>query len=124
MKKLSLYDPAMCCSSGVCGPSVDPVLVQLTSDLEWLKKQGVAVDRHNLSQQPADFAANDAVREALQQEGQDCLPLVFADGNRVASRFYPTREQFAKIFGLKIEITCCDSPKSPVAPGEGGGCCG
>lgn len=107
MKKLSIYDPSMCCSSGVCGPSVDPVLVQLTSDLEWLKKRGVAVERHNLSQQPADFAANAAVRDALQEEGQDCLPLVFADTHRVASRFYPTREQFAKIFGLEPDASAC-----------------
>ena len=115
MKKLSIYDPSMCCSSGVCGPSVDPVLVQLTSDLEWLKKQGIAVDRHNLSQQPADFAAHDAVRDALQKEGQDCLPLIFADDIRVASRFYPTREQFAKIFGLKLEEADCGCDET--------GCC-
>lgn len=114
MKTLSIYDPAMCCSSGVCGPSVDPVLVQISSDLEWMKKQGVAVDRHNLSQQPADFAANPAVRDSLQRVGQDCLPLVFADGELVASRFYPTREQLAKIFGLTLEASC-----------RGGeGCCG
>ena len=115
MKTLSIYDPSMCCSSGVCGPSVDPALVQLTSDLEWLKKQGVTVDRHNLSQQPADFAANLAVREALQNEGQDCLPLVFADDKRVASRFYPTRGQFAKIFSLKLEASSCGCDE--------GGCC-
>lgn len=114
MKTLSVYDPALCCSSGVCGPSVDPVLVQVSSDLEWLKKQGVSVDRHNLSQQPADFAANAAVRETLQRVGQQALPLVYADSELVASRFYPTREQFAKIFGLKLESSCCD----------GGGCCG
>ena len=23
MKKMVIYDPAMCCSTGVCGPSVD-----------------------------------------------------------------------------------------------------
>ena len=115
MKKLFIYDPPMCCASGVCGPSVDPALVQLTSDIEWLKKQGIIVERHNLSQQPADFAANLAVRETLQKEGQDCLPLIFADDVRVASRFYPTREQFAKIFDLKLEASSCGCDE--------GGCC-
>ncbi len=115
MKTLSIYDPSMCCSSGVCGPSVDPVLVQLSADLEWLKKQGITVDRHNLSQQAADFADNVVVRQALQIEGQNCLPLIFADTHRVASRFYPTREQFVKIFGLTLDASSCGCDE--------GGCC-
>jgi len=28
MKTIEIFDPAMCCSSGVCGPSVDPKLVR------------------------------------------------------------------------------------------------
>lgn len=114
MKTLELYDPPMCCSSGVCGPSVDPVLAQLAADLEWLKSQGIAVTRHNLSQQPADFAANPVVRGYLQQHGQEALPLLFADGGVIAARFYPNRNQFAKIFGLKV-ANCGEETK---------GCCG
>jgi len=115
MKNLSLYEPAMCCSTGVCGPSVDPALVQLSADLEWLKKQGISVTRYNLSQQPADFAANTSVRDSLQRVGQDCLPLVYADGELIASRFYPDRKQLAKVFGLQTETdSACD---------QGNGCC-
>ena len=47
---LQVFDPAMCCSTGVCGPEVDTKLVQFAADLDWLKSQGVIVQRHNLSQ--------------------------------------------------------------------------
>jgi hypothetical protein len=43
--RIEVYDPAMCCSTGVCGPSVDPQLVRFSADLEWLKSQGVSVER-------------------------------------------------------------------------------
>ena len=45
MKKLELYDPAMCCPTGICGVEVDPALVQCNADLLWLAEQGVAVRR-------------------------------------------------------------------------------
>ena len=64
MKKLEIYEPAMCCSTGVCGVDVDPVLVQFVGDLQWLAEQGVEVARHNLSQEPQAFASNrDVVKE-------------------------------------------------------------
>ena len=53
MTAVRVFDPAMCCSTGICGPSVDPELVRFAADLDWLKSQGVSVERFNLSQQPA-----------------------------------------------------------------------
>lgn len=52
MIAVRVFDPAMCCSTGICGPSVDPQLVRFAADLDWLKGQGVSVERFNLSQQP------------------------------------------------------------------------
>ena len=50
---IQVFDPAMCCSTGVCGPDVDPDLVQFAADLDWLKTQGVIIQRHNRAQKPA-----------------------------------------------------------------------
>ena len=121
MKSLELYDPALCCSSGVCGPSVDPVLVRVQADLEWLKSQGIQVERHNLAQQPADFAANETVKHRLQSSGQDVLPLVLLEGEIVAAGFYPTRGQFAKLLHLQLEAPKAASSDSCC---QDGGCCG
>ena len=80
MTKLAVYDPPMCCSTGVCGPAVDPVLPRVTADLDWLKRQGVEVERYNLAQQPQAFASNPTVTAALREYGNDCLPLVLVNG--------------------------------------------
>ena len=62
MKNIQIFDPALCCSSGVCGVDVDQALVSLAADLDWAKQQGIVVERFNLAQQPMDFAQNATVR--------------------------------------------------------------
>ena len=60
--KIEIYDPAMCCSTGVCGPSVDPELVRIQETLRQLQKQApeVQVQRYGLSSEPQAFVANSA----------------------------------------------------------------
>jgi arsenite methyltransferase len=118
MKKLEVFDPPMCCSTGVCGPKVDPVLVRFSADLHWLVNQGIAVERYNLSQQPQAFAANAAVKAALSEHGNTCLPLILLDGAAVSRGSYPTRQELARMAGVEppseagirlpvIETKCC-----------------
>jgi hypothetical protein len=129
MKKLEVFDPPMCCSSGVCGPKVDPVLPRFAGDLEWLKKQGVAVTRCNLAQQPLAFAENAAVREALEKEDLACLPLILVDGQIVSRGAYPAREALAAWAGVRAEAESAKAPQASSccccgASGKGSGCCG
>ena len=100
MKTICVYDPPMCCSSGVCGPSVDENLIRFTADLDWLKGQGVSAERYNLSQQPAEFVGNSLVKEALAREGNDCLPVILADGAVVHKGSYPSRRELAEYAGV------------------------
>lgn len=100
MKLIQVYDPPMCCSTGVCGPDVDPKLVQFAADLKWLAEQGVTVERFNLTQTPVAFAENEVVRTALTEKGEAALPLVVADGKVAISGTYPTRDGFATLLGL------------------------
>jgi len=100
MKTIAIYDPPLCCSTGVCGTDIDPKLLRVASDVNWLRQQGVSVERFNLAQQPAAFATCAPVSEALRIQGNDCLPLVTVDGAIVARSLYPTREQLAELAGL------------------------
>lgn len=112
---IRVFDPAMCCSTGVCGPSVDPELARFAADVDWLQKQGVTVERFNLSQQPGAFAETAAVKEALGR-GTEVLPLVLV-GDRVAVEgAYPSRETLAALAGVVVK-------KVDVAPASTG-CCG
>ncbi len=99
MAKVQVFDPPMCCSTGVCGPEVDPALVRFASDLEWLKANGVEVERFNLSQEPAAFVGNPVVAQAIRGR-DDCLPLLLVDGRIVAHGSYPAREVLAELAGL------------------------
>lgn len=93
--KLEVFDPPMCCATGICGNNVDPKLVTFASDLEWLKKQGIDVVRHGLSFEPNEFVKNEDVKTTLQKEGNDSLPIVIADNQLIYKGIYPSREQLA-----------------------------
>jgi len=103
MPTIQVFDPPMCCSTGVCGPGVDPALARFAADLEWLRGQGNAVERFNLAQQPGAFTANAAVKAALAQSGTRCLPLIVVDGWIVSSGTYPERETLARAAAMKGE---------------------
>jgi AhpD family alkylhydroperoxidase len=98
--RVQVFDPAMCCPTGVCGPAVDPKLVRFSADLDWLKTQGVAVERFNLSQQAMAFAEDAEVKAALQAQGEGALPLIKVDGKVVSLGAYPTRDQLALWAGV------------------------
>jgi hypothetical protein len=133
MSKIAVFEPAMCCSTGVCGPSVDPVLPRFAADLDWLRRQGVEVERFNLAQQPADFAANAAVVGALQEFGNESLPLILVDDRIVSRGSYPERDELARLAGIDVadaqdgEPSSCCSPEPLVPIGRAGrssgGCC-
>ena len=122
MSKLEVFEPAMCCPTGVCGVSIDPVLVQFNADLQALAAGGVEVVRHSLSHDAAAFAANaDVVREM--QAGMDRLPVVTVDGRIVSTGMYPSRAQLMQRLGAPAPTA--DKPKVKLgdcgcAPGK---CC-
>jgi hypothetical protein len=120
MTRIEIFDPPMCCTTGVCGPAVDPLLVAFAADLRWLSEQGVHVTRHNLAQEPEAFVENAAVRERLQREGDSCLPLVLVDGQVVWHGAYPRREALAHAAGLAPAVS---RTKPVITLTSGGGCC-
>ncbi len=103
MPKLQVFDPAMCCSTGVCGPSVDPALARFAADLEWAKSKGVEVERYNLAREVSAFTSNPIVKTALNSRGSKCLPLILLDGTVVAEGAYPTREELASLAHVNFE---------------------
>lgn len=95
MVKVEVFDPPMCCSTGVCGPSVDPALAAFAADLSWLAEQGAEVERHTLSQEPQAFAERDLVRALLAERGDDALPAVVVGGELRSSGRYPSRQELS-----------------------------
>ena len=109
-KQLDVYDPAMCCSTGVCGPTVDPVLVRFAADVKWLQDQGVEVRRFNLSQNPAAFVENEQVKQALTEKGEAALPLLLVQDQVIATGEYPGRSSLADALELNGTATILFTP--------------
>ena len=118
MKTVQVYDKPMCCSTGVCGPDVDPVLPKFAADLDWLKSQGHQVERFNLAQQPQAFIDNKSIHQVLSTEGTDSLPVIVVDGEIVSRNVYPSRDT--------LSAWVNDVPAKQLLPvaKASGGCCG
>jgi hypothetical protein len=94
--QIEVFDPAMCCSTGVCGPSVDPALARFAADLDSLAASGATVRRFNLGQEPLAFAQNGQVREILTAKGESGLPIVLTDGEIRSTGRFPSRDELAE----------------------------
>lgn len=103
MKKIEIFDPAMCCSTGVCGPSIDPELMRITTVINALKEQGVIIQRHGLSSEPQDFIANKVIGDILQKEGAEVLPVTLVDGKVAKTKEYPTNEDLSAWLDMAIK---------------------
>lgn len=99
--KVEVYDPAMCCSSGLCGPSIDPVLVKMNDAVLALKKQGIEVERFNLAQQPRAFMDNPKVKQLLTKNGKKILPITLVNGEIFKTGEYPSYEDLCKVLGIE-----------------------
>ena len=97
---IEVYDPAMCCSTGVCGPDVDDVLADFANDVKWLKSQDVEVQRFNLGQEPEAFKTNAEVLARLKNEGTAVLPIILVNGEMVSEGGYPDRNTLKNWTGL------------------------
>lgn len=116
MKKIEIFDPAMCCSTGVCGPSIDPELMRIATVINTLKEQGVIIQRHGLSNEPQDFIANKVIGDILQKEGAAVLSVTLVDGEVAKTKEYPTNEELSAWLDTEI--------KSRLRVKKSGCCCG
>lgn len=114
MKEIEIFDPAMCCSTGVCGPSVDKNLLRIATLIDVLKNMGIEVKRHNLSSEPQAFIKNEKVKQLLSEKGADVLPITLVAGEIAVVGQYPSTAQMSKWSGKNLTFVPVD---------YGGGCC-
>ena len=85
MKKIEIFEEAMCCSTGLCGPSINPDLLRISVVLDTLKRKGVNISRHNLKDEPQLYVSNKTVNDFLMKNGVEGLPVTLVDGDIVVS---------------------------------------
>lgn len=101
MSTIQIFDPAMCCNTGVCAVDVDQQLVSFAADVDWAKQNGAKIERFNLAQQPLAFARNPIISAFLEGSGQEALPLILVDGKFALAGGYPSRQQLARWAGIE-----------------------
>ncbi len=116
MKTMYIYEPALCCETGVCGVSVDPELLRISTVVNNLKKQDVKIQRYNLNSNPQAFIDNAEINQLIMKEGVEALPATVVDGRIVKTQAYPANGEIAKLLGI---------PESylEAEPQNEGGCC-
>lgn len=124
MSKIEIFDPAMCCATGICGPGIDQELLRVTTTINTLTKKGITVIRYGLSAEPQAFIDHKKVHEYLMKEEVEVLPITVVDGEVVKTREYPTQAEFAEWSGLPIEELASIIPeKEQGCCCDEGGCC-
>ncbi|MFA5983240.1 MAG: arsenite efflux transporter metallochaperone ArsD [Methylococcaceae bacterium] len=115
MAQIQVYDPSLCCSTGVCGVDVDQQLVEFAADVDWVKQNGGQIERFNLAQQPLAFVDNSVVKAFLERSGAEALPLLLVDGEVAMAGRYPNRKELARwsqITLTEAEVSGCCSGSS------------
>jgi len=123
-RRLELFEPAMCCQTGVCGPSVDQQLIDLREDLRWVQAQGATVSRHNLSSDPDAFVANAKVSGLMAAFGDGALPALLVDGEIEIHGRYASRDELAGLIasGVSTKQVAVASPGAGDRGRSPGGC--
>lgn len=120
MKMIAIYEPALCCETGVCGVNVDSELLRISTVFNNLQKNGIAAVRFNLNSAPNAFIENSEINQLVNGEGVDALPATVVDGKIVKTKAYPSNEEIAELLGIPLNFLsetkggCC---------GGSGGCC-
>jgi hypothetical protein len=102
MKKIQIFEPAMCCSTGLCGVGVDPELLRISTVLNTLKNNGVEIERFNLTNSPMEFIQNKTVNKFINEKGIEGLPVTIVDGEIVVESRYPSNEEIVKLLGISV----------------------
>lgn len=129
MKNIRIFEPAMCCATGLCGPSIDPELLRISTLLSSLKEKGIVVERYNLTSHPQVFAQNEAVKELLSKHGTAILPVTTSGDDVVLTGRYPTNQEVlawlqvdAQAIGIKEEPACCAAKTASGCSCSAAGC--
>ncbi|MDV4150841.1 arsenite efflux transporter metallochaperone ArsD [Clostridium sp. AL.422] len=122
MKKMIIFDPAMCCSTGVCGPSVNPELLRISTILNNLNNKGILVERYNLTSNPQIFVDNKTINEILMKQDVNVLPVTMVDGKVVKMGSYPTNDEICSLLEISPNLLKAEIKSSNSCSCKGG-CC-
>ena len=101
---IEIFEEAMCCPTGLCGPCINTDLLRISTVLDTLKRKGINISRHNLKDEPQLYVSNKTVNDFLMKNGVDGLPITMVDGEIIVSKTYPTTKQLSEWTGINLNF--------------------
>ena len=90
---VKLFDPPMCCPTGLCGPALDQTLLDVNEMILSLQDEGVQVERYQMTSDPQKFIANNEVMRLVREQQMDALPITTVHGQVIKVGIYPTLDE-------------------------------
>ena len=88
--KIEIFDPLLCCPTGICGPTVDQTLINVNEMIASLQKEGVQIERYQMTSHPHAFLDNPEVMKLIQEKQMAALPITVSGGRVLKFGAYPT----------------------------------
>lgn len=86
---IEFFDPPMCCPTGMCGPTIDQTLLDVSEMIAKLQSNGYRVERYQMSTHPNAFVGNTEVMKLIREKQMAALPIVIVRGKIIAEGKYP-----------------------------------
>ncbi|MDZ7634369.1 MAG: arsenite efflux transporter metallochaperone ArsD [Bacteroidales bacterium] len=93
--KIEIFEPSLCCPTGLCGPEPDKSLIDLQNTIQILGKASVKVNRYAINQAPSEFMRNAEVRDFIIKSGPGELPVTLLDGKIIKTGNYASLDELA-----------------------------
>ncbi len=87
---VEIFDPPMCCPTGLCGPTIDQALLDLNEMILILQSEGVSVARYQMTSHPSAFLSNAEVMKLVREKQMEALPITVVRGKVIKTGEYPT----------------------------------
>jgi hypothetical protein len=94
---VELFDPPMCCPTGLCGPTLDQTLLDVNEMILTLQAEGLTVARYPMTGQPQAFLSNPEVMRLVREQQMAALPITVVRGQVVKVGVYPTLSEIMSI---------------------------
>jgi len=98
---VEFFDPPLCCPTGMCGPTIDPVLLDLNETVLTLQSEGIGVARYQMAGQPQAFMNNAEVFRLLREKQLAALPITVVEGRIIKTGAYPSLEEVREALGAR-----------------------
>jgi hypothetical protein len=86
---IEFFDPPMCCPTGLCGPSIDQELLDVSEMIRSLQDEGYHVARYQMTTHPGSFTGNPDVMQLIREKQMAALPIIILRGKVIAEGYYP-----------------------------------